>query len=150
MSIWTHVAATFRIDGLRPLGDEEPDWDEVIGKETYKPLNYGLDEEWRRYRDSITNAEEYPDGYMPRGSEGSLHKTVWRNPKENDMAAYVVTVFGDLRDYDDETEIKIWFTNVCRRCWIRQAVCDVEVEGYHLRHATWNYDDVCGDEDELA
>lgn len=151
MSIWTHVAATFRVDGLRPLGDKEPDWDEVIGKETYEPLEYAMDsEEWRKYRDSIMDADEHPDSYMPRGSEGSLRKTIWRNPKENHAAAYVVTVFGDLRDYDDERAIKKWFTNVCQRCWIRQAVCDVVVDGYHLRHETWNHEDVCGDEDEVA
>lgn len=123
-----------------------PDWDEVFGRETYEPLDYDMfGEEWRKYRESVMDAEEHPDGYMPFGSEGSLHKSVWTNPDESHMAAYVITVFGDLRDYDDVDAIKKWFIDSCRKCSIRQAVCDVKVDCWDtLRHETWSYDDIRG------
>lgn len=150
MSTWTHVAATFRVDGLRPLGDGEPDWDAVLGRETYEPRDYDiLGEERRWYRESVTDAEEHPDAYMPFGSEGSLHRSVWVNPDESHMAAYVVTVFGDLRDYDDVEAIRKWFAKVCGRCLVRQAVCDVVVDCWsELRHETWSHADVCGERAE--
>lgn len=152
MSTWTHVAATFRIDAIRPLGDREPSWDEVFGMETYEPTDYDIfGDDWRRYRESVADAEEHPDCYMPFGSEGSLHRSVWVNPDDRHMAAYVVTVFGDLRDYDDVGEIREWFTKVCGRCAIRQAVCDVRVDCWStLAHETWCYEDVIGEGDEVA
>lgn len=36
---------------------------------------------------------------------------------------------GDLRDYGDFDEIEKWFNKCCDKFFVRQAVCQVEVEG---------------------
>ena len=117
MSGWTHVAAVFRVDGIRGLMCE-PDWDEAFGKEC---LWESTDEVWE---DCMANKEEY----LPMGSEGSLQKSVWVNPAKNDLAAYTVSVFGDLRDYSSIDSIVEWFEKCCSKCWIRQAACTIENE----------------------
>lgn len=111
MSNWTHVAAVVRIDDLR-FGDfSEPDWDKIFGKE----LLYGDPyEKWEE-------ADKYPERYLPMGSEGSLQKSVWANPKECSAAAYTVSIFGDLRDHDDPDEIIEWFKKKCSKLSVRQA-----------------------------
>lgn len=134
---------------MRPLGDREPSWDEVFGMATYEPADFDIfGEEWQEYRESLEDAAEHPDAYMPLGSEGSLQREVFVNPNESCLAAYVVTVFGDLRDHDSFDDIREWFERSCGRCFIRQAVCDVEVEGWSgTRHEVWSWrDDVLGKE----
>lgn len=136
MSAWTHVSAVFRIDGIISgdmlygtsiNGVRDPKWDEVVGRTIYEPADYvhmddydaqRLDEDWRDYR-------KRPSRFVPTGSEGSLRRLVWRNPNTHHMAAWTVTVFGDLRDYTDFDAVEQWFRDVCRRCRIRQAVCQM-------------------------
>ena len=91
MSNWSHVAGIIRIDDIRPLNPNVFDADKLIGKEL---LFTDSSETW-------DYAFEHPEEYLPLGSEGSLIKTVWINPKENDMDAYTVSIFGDLRDHHD-------------------------------------------------
>lgn len=114
MSIWTHVAAVFRIDGIQKYG-AELDWDKLIGKEC---LWESDDKVWDDYKKN-------PQDYLPMGSEGSLQRSVWVNPDGSSLAAYTVTVFGDLRDYSNLDEIVDWFKNTCAKFWIRQAVITV-------------------------
>ena len=45
------------------------------------------------------------------------------------MSAYTITIFGDLRDYDDPDAIISWFKDCCKDVWVRQAVITVETEG---------------------
>ena len=127
MSVWTHVAGIVRVDGIVCFGDI--DFDKVFGKECL----------WNSNDDIWNDADLNPHNYMPMGSEGSLNKSVWINPDTYCMARYTVSVFGDLRDYDDSKAIIEWFENSCDKVAVRQAVLTIEVEGkkpivYHYRN----------------
>lgn len=121
MSVWTHVAATFRIDDFRRLmGNPGPikvsTWDDIFGRE----CQYGVDE----------NEDER---YMPTGSEGSLIRSVWTNDDESSLFKFTVSIFGDLRDFNSYDDIERWFNESCKRVKkfglsVRQAVCAVRVE----------------------
>lgn len=113
MSVWTHVAGIIRVDGF----GINPDFDKIMGKE----LRWGSSD-WE-------HAEMFPMDYMPFGSEGSLSKSIWKNPDSSSMAMYTVSVFGDLRDYEDSQAVIDWFIEVCDKLWIRQAVITVHTEG---------------------
>ena len=129
MSSWVHVCGVMRIDDLR-LRDGNPDFDELIGKECLFNDNY---EVWE-------DAESNPDKYLPMGSEGSLQKSVWINPDKNCIAAYTVTIFGDLRDCyeDDAKKIIQWFKEKAENLLVRNAVICVEYE-YGNKIETWTY-----------
>lgn len=144
MSVWAHVAATFRYDGVDDefMSDGAPDWDKVFGCCTLEPIDY-TDEEVDAWIESVGDAYDHPDDYVPFGSEGSLQRTVWVNPCRSHAARYTVTVFGDLRDYDDVDAIHRWFDRSCERGMLRQAVCHVNVEG--RESATWEHDFVFSD-----
>jgi hypothetical protein len=117
------------------MSDGVPDWDEVFGCCTLEPIDYS-DEEVDAWIESTEDAYDHPDDYMPFGSEGSLQRTVWVNPCRSHAARYTVTVFGDLRDYEDHEAIHQWFLSVCDKCHMRQAVCNCDVSGdMH----TWQY-----------
>ena len=117
MSVWTHVAAIFRVDSLR-FANEDFDFGKVFGKECL----------WRSDSKTWDDQRANPDSYLPTGSEGSLRISVWDNPDKHHLAAYTVSVFGDLRDYDDVDALGKWFRKTCRKTWIRQAVCHVMCE----------------------
>lgn len=144
MSVWTHVAAVFRIDspkvgmdGPRINGYIKPDWDKVTKKAIYDGDWLTEDDyELQKINDSWEEYHEHPGRFMPTGSEGSLQRLVWVNPDKSRLARYVVTVFGDLRDYDDHEAIKEWFYDVCEKCYIRQATCTCNVSGPTY---TWTY-----------
>lgn len=131
MSVWTHVVGVVRIDSIR-ISDDIPNFDKYFGKE------WTFDDMWDDepiYREFETN----PDTFMPSGSEGSLNKSVWVNPDRNSMSAYTITIFGDLRDYDDPDAIISWFKDCCKDVWVRQAVITVETEG--KKPIIYNYKD---------
>lgn len=134
MSCWCHVAAVMRIDALRIDDYKEPDWDELIGKECI--WNISDDETW-------DDVELNPEKYLPMGSEGSLQKIVWTNPKPYCMNAYTVSIFGDLRDRDDDDADKIieWFKNKCNQFAIRQASITVDTGGYGIKTYIYKEDD---------
>lgn len=117
MSNWTHVAGIIRIDAFR-FEDKIPDFDELIGRELH-------------FMDTIAkwdDAHKHPEKYLPLGSEGSLMKSVWINPDRGDIAAYTVSIFGDLRDHHDAQEIIDWFKKICDKFTVRNAVIVVENE----------------------
>ena len=119
MSVWTHVAGVIRVDDIR-FDNNLPNFDKLIGKEC---LFTSPSEIWKDY-------DENPNDYMPCGSEGTLQKSVWINPNKSDMAAYTISVFGDLRDYEESQPIIDWFIKFCDRLeWIRRAVITVNTEG---------------------
>lgn len=55
-----------------------------------------------------------PDfGYnVPEGSEGPLTISIWQNPHRMMSASHTVSIFGDLRDYNDVEEILRYFTRI--------------------------------------
>ena len=117
MSNWSHVAAVVRVDHFPGDG---LDFNSVFGKEIRfdDPI-----EEWE-------NANDYPESYLPFGSEGSLHMSVWENPEPNHLARYTVTLFGDLRDHDSPGELVEWFRKKLDGLLIRQAVITVTNERF--------------------
>lgn len=118
MSTWTHVSAMFRVDSIQGLMPE-PNWDDLFGR---KCLFDDSDELWREMRDE-------PELFLPGGSEGTLDRSVWKNPDKSAMAAYCVTMFGDLRDVSSTNEVEEWFKRSCERiALLRQAVMFAEVE----------------------
>ena len=126
MSNWTHVAGIIRVDSIRFLyGDI--DFDKEIGKECTWDSE---DEVWKEF-------EEYPERFMPAGSEGTLRKVVWDNPNKSSMAAYTISIFGDLRDHDSPDEIVEWFKDICEEFDVRNATITVYNELYGKR--AWDY-----------
>ena len=127
MSNWTHVAAIFRIDDLRFAG-EEMDFTKLFGKE----LNFEGD------RWVWDEAEMYPESFLPCGSEGSLKMSVWTNPNDHSLAAYTVSIFGDLRDHNSVDEIINWFDEKCKAIkMLRQAVITVDNECFGMKTKTY-------------
>ena len=122
MSVWTHVAGVVRIDAIRFDPNDIPDFDSIFGKE------WTFDDMWDDTH-VYTEFEENPNMFMPSGSEGSLQKSAWINPDRNCIASYVVTIFGDLRDYDTPNEIIEWFKECCEKVSVRQAIITVKTEG---------------------
>lgn len=105
MSIWTHVNCNFRLADYQVVSDK--DIYKVFGKQ----LLWG--EEF--------NGEEY---YLPMGLEESLHINIFRGNEYLD-----VSVFGDLRAYEDFDEIGEWFNKCCNSFNIEQAYCQVTDSG---------------------
>ena len=129
MSNWTHIAAVIRIDDWRHKVGEHPDFDILIGKEC---LFHSSNEKW-------SDAEQNPDKYLPMGSEGTLQKSVWINPKTYDVPRYTVSIFGDLRDHDNPQEIIDWFQKICnKQNLIRNAVITVSNERNGELTWTWS------------
>ena len=134
MSNWTHVAGVVRLDFINVFNRQLPDFDKMFGKEC---LFESAGDVWR---DTHAN----PDSYLPMGSEGSLQKSVWINPNKSHIAAFTVTIFGDLRDHDSAEEIIEWFKKKCEEvcahhCFVRNAVITAENEVNGTM--TWVYEE---------
>lgn len=127
MSNWTHVSAICRIDDIR-LSDIIPSFDQLIGRECLFDSPRTL---WREMADA-------PEEFLPCGSEGTLHKSVWINPHKSDMAAYTVSIFGDLRDHDDPQAVVDWFKELCSDLPVRGAV--IEAVNDLNGSVTWSID----------
>lgn len=109
MSIWTHVAAVIRFDGLQLFGDTPPE------------LGNGC-----AYHDP---KEKWDRCDIPTGSEGSLQTHLWVNPEKNNLAAYTATIWGDLRDYTDVKEVIDYLKRITKDKMVRNGVATIEVEG---------------------
>lgn len=124
MSQWTHVAGAIRFDAIRLDGLPE------------KTPNLG----------SMCSYDDPPEVWdkctVPKGSEGSLQWKLEADPDESNMAAYVVTIWGDLRDYDSSDKIIEWIQNhTAKQQMVRQGVIEIRVEGKPIE--VWvcaNYD----------
>lgn len=111
MSQWTHVCGCIRVDAIRGIIGDTPETLRIkLGKIV-------------RFEDG--NSEST----MPCGSEGSIQYDIIVNPDKEDLAAYVVPIWGDLRDYSNVEGIKKWFNGVCDSIgMIRDAVISIDVE----------------------
>lgn len=137
MSSWTHVAAIVRVNDFRlfddpivPVGDV---MDAIFGKEC---MYLASIKKW-------DDAMKHPENYLPMGSEGSLRKTVWVNPDPSCAAAYTVSIFGDLRDYNSPEAIIEWFQKIVNSDAInvRQA-CITVTNGYESKVWGINFGEV--------
>lgn len=124
MSQWTHVNAIFRLNSIGRIDDEEliKIFGKSIGYWDMSKIEY--DENWE-----VIDKEKY----LPMGSEGSLEMSIWHNPETSCIASTTVSIFGDLRDYESFDEIEEWFNRCCDKVALRQAVCQVNVEGYDTK-----------------
>lgn len=140
MSVWTHINGCIRFDWLRSIGLPELDFEGIIGKTA-------------SFED---DQKKHDECNVPCGSEGSLQYHVWVNPSDSAASAYTVSIFGDLRDYEDLGEIEKWFREVINRklringksipVMIRAAVLEAEVESrghiiLSIRHDLGNKDE---------
>ena len=119
MSQWTHVCGCIRIDSLN-----HETMQEVLKNSLGKILTYDApDEEWEEQG-------RHPELYTPMGSEGGIKYDIWENPKHNHLAAYTISIWGDLRDYNDVSEITEWFNKVLYNSglMISDAVLSIDVE----------------------
>lgn len=129
MSNWSHVAGVIRVDNFRLDSDIKRDWDKEIGKEC---LFHSPEKLWEE-------VEANPNNFLPMGSEGSLQKSVWENPDVSHLAAYTITIFGDLRDHDNPQAIVNWFREKCKKLnVVRQACITVYNECNGV--VTWTYE----------
>ena len=108
MSIWTHVVGAFRIDGGPILSSRLSQIERVLG-----PIS----------------SFEHPTGCkLPLGSEGSLQYRIVEY--DTGLPWAIVSVWGDLRDYDDIEEIKRWWAETLSSFpLIRDGILRVQVEG---------------------
>ena len=111
MSTWTHVCGCIRYDDLRPIRRRDEELKRVMGR----PSSC----------DDVHNA----DPHVPCGSEGSIQLSWHENPNEASLASYDVSIWGDLRDYDDLSEIEEWFGHCVNGLPVRNAVLYASVEG---------------------
>ena len=116
MSIWTHVAGCIRIDDYNAIVNSEnkTNLEKIFAKDTWYNPN--------------------KNGNMPYGSEGSLDVEIIDRNEEGAAYMRVVTICGDLRDYDKEDceDIKKWWYDIPQKlgkaCAIRNAVIEVQSE----------------------
>lgn len=127
MSNWTHVAGIVRVDCFRFLGGI--DFAGVFGREVK-----AFDD-----REAWVEADAHPERFLPMGSEGSLKMSVWENPDPCHLDAYTVSVFGDLRDYDDPKAVVEWFKGKCAGLNVRNACIVAENEWGAME--SWVYQD---------
>lgn len=135
MSNWTHVAGIIRVDGIR-------EWD-VVNADGLRDI-MGKEVHFHDAKDVWMDYDEHPEEYLPCGSEGSLHMSIWENPNTSSMAAYTVSIFGDLRNHDSAMEIIEWFRHKtllidCVSLGVRNACVTATNECNGTEN--WTYDD---------
>ncbi len=120
MSQWTHVNGNIRIDTLRMQGMPLCRIEDV---KAHMGKTFTYDDP----------AEKWDECDVPGGSEGSLQFSFWNNPDLSSVAAYSVSVFGDLRDFGSPEDVKLikeWFKKVTTAdgVMVRSAILQIEVE----------------------
>lgn len=131
MSSWIHVSGVFNIDGVEGNElDDDLTFSDLIDKKLGKELRYEDD------YDKWDYAFKHKNEFLPLGSEGSLHKSIWKNPDKDSLNMAVITVFGNLRDCYNVDEYIEWFKKKCEQFYIRQAVITV-TNGWETK--TWTY-----------
>jgi hypothetical protein len=122
MSQWTHVMATMRFCYMPKekivLGEPEF-WD------VYDKGYTQLVEQVREYRGERGGGKDCIN--IPTGSETSLMYNVWHSYEHTN-----ISVWGDLRDYDDEEEILTYFTKICNGQY-PDGILEIHVEGTPMK-----------------
>ncbi len=134
MSQWTYVAGTIRVDGFPDLlGLSHDEEKEQIEKMVGSTCDYD------------SPPEQWDACNVPCGSEGSIQRrfmlTGYDKGIGHSISRGVVSIWGDLRRYENEREIVEWFKAVIKKFEaldssdnkygfsIRDAMLSVEVEG---------------------
>lgn len=112
MSQWTHVAGVVRFDGIAGMMPEP-----VLGNTV-------------SYEDP---ERKWSECNVPMGSEGSLSHNMVTSSRDSDLARWVATIWGDLRDYDNADEIIEYFKRIVNGQMIRSGVFKIDVEGSPTR-----------------
>ena len=123
MSYWTHVNCIMRVDevfGYR--------FDDGRLRDLFKTCTYNSSE------------KEFAECNVPCGSEGSLQVSIWINPSEYGVDRYTVSIFGDLRDYEESRhqEIVEWLNHMIqdKELMIRDGVMTVNEKAYRYEWTT--------------
>ncbi len=119
MSKWTHVNGAIRFDCLRGAipGHNRQGIEKILGS----TCDFGdPDHVWKACT-------------VPKGSEGSIQFAIHENPNKDAISAFMVQIWGDLRNYEDYEEIKEWFYGIPNRAkessiCIRSAVLEIDIE----------------------
>jgi hypothetical protein len=99
-----------------------------------------------RIKDVFGNTCEYGERVdlcdVPYGSEGSVQYKVELTGTPSSLARVVVTVWGDLRDYDDAEEIVEWLKGTVKELnkqgiGIRGGAFHIEVESQKDVYLLW-------------
>ncbi len=122
MSQWTHVAAVIRFDSLRI--------DSEIEKKFKPDLGVTCTFE--------SEEKEWDACNVPKGSEGSLQHHTWENPHTHSLSAYTCMIWGDLRDYNNITEIVTYLNRITDEKLVRQLSGVIQVEGGDTIHLVWD------------
>jgi len=131
MSQWTHVCGCIRFDAIRGVPGQNI---ESLKKALGNTVSYG------------DPKEKWDACDVPCGSEGSLQYSIYENPSLSSIAAYTVSVHGDLRNYDSVDEIEKWLNRVTEN-WnkmIRQVVFHIRVEGIKETIFWWDGEKING------
>lgn len=128
MSQWTHVAGMIRVDGMGPIIGMSPEDEE---KEIRRILGHTCHFNSPR--------EDWDKCSVPCGSEGSIQYEVSIHSSKNSLYRGAVTIWGDLRNYDEDASIGKWFKGVLEELTfnaetrnpfsIRDAILSIDVEG---------------------
>ena len=123
MSYWTHVNCIVRVDDV--FGYR---FDDGTLRDLFKTCTYDSSE------------KEFAECNVPCGSEGSLQVSIWINPSEYGVDRYTVSIFGDLRDYEEtrQQESVEWLNHMIKdkELMIRDGVMTVNEKAYRYEWTT--------------
>ena len=123
MSYWTHVNCIIRVDEV--YGYKA---DAGMLRDLFKTCIYDSSE------------KEFAECNVPCGSEGSLQVSIWTNPSEYGVDRYTVSIFGDLRDYEEtrHQEIVEWLNHMIqdKELMIRDGVLTINGKTYRYEYQT--------------
>ncbi len=120
MSVWTHVNASIRFDGLSSLGSStKPDLGHTCDFDSPEKI-------WDKCN-------------VPCGSEGSLEYKLWQ--VGDGMVWYNAMIWGDLRSYDDIQEILDYLTRIIQGQMIRSGVAAIQCELKQEKNGVYEVND---------
>jgi len=111
MSQWTHVAGCIRIDDL---------FNDTASK---IKAQFGITCTFDDGEDALDKCN------VPCGSEGSIQYRIEHTGSPYSLSWGLVSIWGDLRDYNDATAIYEWIKKACDGLMIRSCAVKVDVEG---------------------
>ena len=140
MSVWTHIIGSIYIDTMAFLGKN---FEKVLKEKFGRTVSFSDSQrKWNRCN-------------VPRGSEGSIQYKIIRGgesgtsysggEKEAVDYRWIVTIWGDLRDYDTPKEIIQWIEQATKGLFVREGIIKLYVEGQDhiiLRHTSKGWEQI--------